>query len=198
MRSYCDTGVCLYSTQYSLFGVPQSLQLILHLLYHHGEWSFSMSCQICRSQLWYCGTQAFRVLLCQNGGDAKNTTSLWEEQIINTYKILSEANKLVWLREMCVRESISNLEQSGRIADDVGELEDVGSEFLLHVTEEKHCILGGESTNACHCKNKVTEKNKLCSLHFTMQHRTGHWSLKQYWSSEHLMDEIFPPWCCNL
>lgn len=37
MRSYCDTGVCLYSTQYSLFGVPQSLQLILHLLYHHGE-----------------------------------------------------------------------------------------------------------------------------------------------------------------
>lgn len=73
-----------------------------------------------------------------------------------------------------MRVSISNLEQSGRIADDVGELEDVGSEFLLHVTEEKHCILGGESTNVCHCKNKVKEKNKLCSLHLTMQHRTGH------------------------
>lgn len=32
--------------------------------------------------------------------------------------------------------SISNLEQSGCIADDVGELEDIGSELLLHVTQE--------------------------------------------------------------
>lgn len=58
--------------------------------------------------------------------------------------------------------SISNLEHSGRIADDVGELEDVGSELLLHVTEEKHCAIGGESTDACHCKkHKVKGKNKI-------------------------------------
>lgn len=43
-----------------------------------------------------------------------------------------------------------DLEQSGRIADNVGELEDVGSELLLHVTEEKHCILGGKPANLCH------------------------------------------------
>lgn len=54
--------------------------------------------------------------------------------------------------------SISNLEQPGCIADDVGELEDVGSELLLHVTQEEHCILGGESANFCHCRDKVTEK----------------------------------------
>lgn len=46
--------------------------------------------------------------------------------------------------------SISNLEQSGRIVDNVGKLEDVGSELLLHVTQEEHCILGGEPANACH------------------------------------------------
>lgn len=61
---------------------------------------------------------------------------------------------------MCVWVSISNLEHSGRIADYVGELEDVGSELLLHVTEEKHCSIGGESTDACHCKqHKVKGKN---------------------------------------
>lgn len=70
----------LYSTQDSLFGISQSLQLFLHLLYHHGEWSFSMSFQICCSQLWHSGAQAFRVLLCQNRRDAKNTISLREEK----------------------------------------------------------------------------------------------------------------------
>lgn len=79
MGSYSNTGVCLDATQYSLFGVPQSLQLTLHLLYHHGEWSFSVCCQTFCSQLWYCGTQSFRVLLCQNRGDAKDPTGLWGE-----------------------------------------------------------------------------------------------------------------------
>lgn len=58
--------------------------------------------------------------------------------------------------------SISNLEQSGRIADNVGKLEDVGTELLLHVTQEKHRIIDGEPANSCHCKNQVTEQNKLC------------------------------------
>lgn len=61
------------------------------------------------------------------------------------------------MRQVCGG-SISNLEQPGCIADDVGELEDVGSELLLHVTQEEHCILGGESANFCHCRDKVTEK----------------------------------------
>lgn len=51
----------------------------------------------------------------------------------------------------------TNLEQSGCIADNVGELEDVGSELLLHIAQEKHCILGGEPANVCHYKSKVTE-----------------------------------------
>ena len=41
----------------------------------------------------------------------------------------------------------TNLEESGCIADDVGELEDVGSELLLHVTQEEYSILGGEPAN---------------------------------------------------
>lgn len=58
---------------------------------------------------------------------------------------------------MC--DSISYLKESGCIADNVCELEDVGSELLLHVTKEKHCILGGESPNACHCKDKNTRSH---------------------------------------
>lgn len=59
--------------------------------------------------------------------------------------------------------SVSHLEQSGRIADNVGELEDVGSELLLHVTQEENCVLGGKPADVCHCKSNVTEKNMLCS-----------------------------------
>lgn len=60
--------------------------------------------------------------------------------------------------------SNSHLQHSGCIADDVGELEDVGSELLLHVTQEQHCILTGESANVCHCKNKITEKLRSGAL----------------------------------
>lgn len=53
----------------------------------------------------------------------------------------------------------SYLKEPGCVADNVWELEDVGSELLLHVAQEKHCILGAESTNACHCEHKVTRNN---------------------------------------
>lgn len=78
--SYGDTSMSLYSTQYGLFGVPQGLQLLLHLLYHHGERSFSMGLQVPSSQFWYCGSKTFRILLCQNGGDAQDTAGLSEEK----------------------------------------------------------------------------------------------------------------------
>lgn len=54
----------------------------------------------------------------------------------------------------------SNLQQSGSIADNVGELENVGSELFLHVTEEQHRIFGGESTELCHCKTKAMKEDK--------------------------------------
>lgn len=73
--------MCLYSAQYGLFGVPESLQCLLHLLCDHGEWSFGMGRQVSCPQLWYCGTQTFGVLLCQNGGDAQNTTGLGGESM---------------------------------------------------------------------------------------------------------------------
>lgn len=76
--SYCNTGVCLYSTQNSLFGIPQGLQLLLDILYHHGERSFSMGLQVCCSQLWNCGTQTFRVLFSQDRGNAQDATGLRE------------------------------------------------------------------------------------------------------------------------
>lgn len=44
----------------------------------------------------------------------------------------------------------ANLEQSSCITDNVSKLEDVGSELLLHVTQEDYCILGGEPANVCH------------------------------------------------
>lgn len=69
-------------------------------------------------------------------------------------------------------DSIPYLKESGGIADNVCELEDVGSELLLHVTKEKHCVLGGEPTNSCHCKNKVMlsnlSKNEYCKYNFTL------------------------------
>lgn len=52
---------------------------------------------------------------------------------------------------------MANLQKSGGIADNVAELEDVGSELLLHVTQEKYGIFCGEPADACHCKNKVTK-----------------------------------------
>lgn len=61
---------------------------------------------------------------------------------------------------------MSNLEQSGRIADNVGELEDIGSELLLHVTQEEHCIFSGQPPNVCHCKSKITEKNRQMNKYF--------------------------------
>lgn len=85
MGSYSNTGMCFYSTQYSLFRVSQSLQLLLHLFYHHGEWGFSMCCQVCSSQFWYSGAQAFRVLLCQNRRDTKNTTGLGKNDMKISY-----------------------------------------------------------------------------------------------------------------
>lgn len=103
VMSYCNTSMGLYSTQYELFGVPQGLQLLLHLLYHHGEWGFSMSGQIPCSQLWYRGSQAFRVLLCQDGGDAQNATGLWaggeSNQVYSEVHINSVAfkNPCAWL-----------------------------------------------------------------------------------------------------
>lgn len=155
MGSYGNTGMCFYSTQYSLFWVSQSLQLLLHLFYHHGEWGFSMCCQVCSSQFWYSGAQAFRVLLCQNRRDTKNTTGLGKTTWKLVFFFLTEMIVIVELP--C--DSIPYLKESGGIADNVGELENVGSELLLHVTKEKHCILGGEPTNTCHCKNKVTWSN---------------------------------------
>lgn len=74
--TYCDTRMCLYSTQYGLFWAPQGLQLLYYILCHHGERSFSMGSQVPCSQFWHCGSQSFRVLLCQNRGDAQNTTGL--------------------------------------------------------------------------------------------------------------------------
>ncbi|TNN81097.1 hypothetical protein EYF80_008753 [Liparis tanakae] len=56
----------------------RGLQLLLHHVYHHGEACFSVSRQAFCSQLRYRGPQAFGVLLCQNGGDAQNTTRLGE------------------------------------------------------------------------------------------------------------------------
>lgn len=56
-------------------------------------------------------------------------------------------------------DNIPYLKESGSIADNVCELEDIWSELLLHVTKEKHCILGGEPANTCHCKNKVIQSN---------------------------------------
>lgn len=50
------------------------------------------------------------------------------------------------------------LEKSGCVADDVGELEDVGSELLLHVTQEEDRIFGGEPADVCHCDRKVIQK----------------------------------------
>lgn len=46
---------------------------------------------------------------------------------------------------------INYLEKSGCVADDVGELEDVGSEFFLHVTQEEDSVLGGEPADVSHC-----------------------------------------------
>lgn len=60
----------------------------------------------------------------------------------------------------------ANLEQSCRIADNVSKLEDVGSELFLHVTQEKHRILGGKSADFCHCDCKVTTKK--CRLEETV------------------------------
>lgn len=77
--SYCDTGMCLYSTQNNLFGVPQGLQLLLHLFYHHGKGRFGMSCQALSSELWHSRSQTLRILFCQNRRDAQNTTGLREE-----------------------------------------------------------------------------------------------------------------------
>ena len=58
--------------------------------------------------------------------------------------------------------SITNLEQSGCITDNVGELENVWPELLLHVTEEKHCIFGGEPADLCHCQDKVRQRDNVC------------------------------------
>lgn len=69
--------------------------------------------------------------------------------------------------EIVVWVSISNLEHSGRIADDVSELKDVGSELLLHVTEEKHCAIGGESTDGCHCKKTQGQRKEQDKSNFS-------------------------------
>lgn len=89
MGSYGNTGMCFYSTQYSLFRVSQSLQLLLHLFDHHGEWGFSVCRQICSSQFGHSGTQTFGVLLCQNRRDAKNTTGLGENHMIMIFFFFS-------------------------------------------------------------------------------------------------------------
>lgn len=89
-----------YSTQYSLFRVSQSLQLLFHFFYHHGEWGFSMRCQVCSSQFWYSRTQTFWVLLCQNRRDGKNTTGLGKKNYMK--KTLFSSKKLLWLLIYCV------------------------------------------------------------------------------------------------
>lgn len=63
----------------------------------------------------------------------------------------------VYLDGVCM----NYLEKSGCVADDVGELEDVGSELLLHVTQEKDRIFGGEPADVCHCNRKLVAKISL-------------------------------------
>lgn len=68
-------------------------------------------------------------------------------------------NMLIWVcgcdvAENTVGGNTANLEQSCSIADDVGELKDVGSELLLHVTQEQHCVFGGEPADGRHCRSK--------------------------------------------
>lgn len=67
----------------------------------------------------------------------------------------------------------SNLEQSGCIADNVGELENVGSELFLHVTEEQHRIFGGESPKLCHCKTKAMKEDKWDLLRGSLNGNTS-------------------------
>lgn len=161
-----------YSTQYSLFGVSQGLQFILHIRYHHGKWSFCMGFQVPRSQLGHCGTQPLRVLLCQDGGDAQNTTGLWggggesrqdvikgDNICLNYNKVLSENDNGCDVTENTDGGNVSNLEQSCSVADNVGELEDVGTELLLHVTQEQYCIIGGEPADGRHCRSNGRQKN---------------------------------------
>lgn len=73
---------------------------------------------------------------------------------VKLYKWVTHGN--VWF--FCL--FFSNLKQSGCVADNVRELENVGSELFLHVTEEQHCIFGGESTDLCHCKTKAMKEDK--------------------------------------
>lgn len=85
--------MCFYSTQNGLFRAPQSLQLLLHFFYDHSERGLSMSGQIPWPQLRHGGSQAFRVLLCQDGGDAQNTTGLQEQFKVRGDKWLQINNK---------------------------------------------------------------------------------------------------------
>lgn len=78
VSAYSNASVCLYSTQNSLFRVSQGLQLLLHLLDHHRERSFGMSCQVPSSKLQHGGSQTFGVLLCQNRRDTQNSACLRE------------------------------------------------------------------------------------------------------------------------
>lgn len=93
---------------------------------------------------------------------------LAQEELKDYFFFLTEMIVIVELQS----DSIPYLQQSRGIADNVCELEDVGSELFLHVTEEKHCILGAEPTNSCHCKNKVTrsnlQHNNFCKHKFTL------------------------------